>query len=82
MAIFVTGIGLFLLGTILNAIEWWLHRKQAFEAPLVSSDWLLETIRNWFGLLTGPDSSPGQRLAAFGDIRLVVAVIALIAWAT
>ena len=29
MAIFVTGIGLFLVGTILNAIGWWLHRKQA-----------------------------------------------------
>jgi hypothetical protein len=84
MTIFFVGLGLFVLGVVLNAIGWKLHFRGTKGVPKEFLAWLLEVIRNWFGLLTGPTSTTGQRLAAFGAIvaalGLVTTVGGLIAW--
>ena len=85
MTIFFVGLGLFVLGVVLNAVGWKLHYRGARGVPKEFLAWLLEVIRNWFGLLTGPTSTIGQRLAAFGAIvaalGLVTTVAGLISWA-
>lgn len=84
MTIFFVGLGLFIGGTLLNMIGWSLHRRTAAEAPAGYLEWLLEVIRTWFGKLVGPDSTFGERLAAFGAIvaaiGLVTTVFGLLAW--
>jgi hypothetical protein len=85
MTIFIVGLALFLAGVVLNAVGWRLHYRKTRGVPKEYLGWLLEVIRHWFGLLTGPTSTLGQRLAAFGAIvaaiGLVTTVAGLISWA-
>ena len=84
MSIFVTGVAMFVVGSLLNGIGWQIHRR-SIQSSEAMTDWFVEVLKHWFGKLTGPDSTGGERLAAFGSIiaalGLVVAVAGLISWA-
>jgi hypothetical protein len=85
MTIFFVGLGLFAAGFVINVLGWRLHRSEIKAVPGNFLDWLLDVIRHWYGVLTGPDSTFGQRVAAFGAILeaigIVTTVAGLIAWA-
>jgi hypothetical protein len=84
MAIFIVGISIFVLGSVLNAIGWRLHRRTIAAAPPEFFEWLLEIFKTWFSKLVGPESTTGERVAAFGAILaalgLVTAVAGLVVW--
>ncbi|MCR6487351.1 hypothetical protein M8542_31430 [Amycolatopsis sp. OK19-0408] len=86
MELFWVGLGLFAAGAILNAAGWQWHRraKRGIDAGLLK--WLVGVLSEWFGMLTGPDHTGGQRLAAFGSILsavgLVLAIVGIGVWAT
>lgn len=85
MIIFFVGLAIFVIGTVLNAAGWALHRRTVKADEPTINQWLVEVLRHWFGKLTGPDSTGGERLAAFGAILsavgLVVTITGLGAWA-
>jgi hypothetical protein len=85
MTIFIVGLVMFVVGVVLNAIGWNMHRKSVKAVPGGYLDWFLEVLREWFGLLTGPESTTGQRIAAFGAILaalgIVVTIAGLLVWA-
>jgi hypothetical protein len=85
MTIFIVGLALFVVGTLLNAIGWSVHRRSVAESPKGYLEWLLEVFRTWFSKLTGQESTPGERLAAFGAIisavGLVTCIFGLVNWA-
>jgi hypothetical protein len=85
VTIFIVGLVLFVVGTVLNALGWRLHYSQIQAVPEEYLKWLLGVIRDWFGLLTRAESTSGQRLAAFGAILtaigLVTTVAGLLVWA-
>ena len=78
MNLFLVGLGLFVLGAILNAIGWTLHRRSIAGVTDNFFKWLLEVIRNFFDMLTGPNSDLGQRLAAFGAILSAIGIVAMV----
>jgi hypothetical protein len=85
MIIFLVGLGLFVLGALINFLGWKLHRRKVKEETSISR-WFVEVVlRDWFGRLTGPDSTGGERLAAFGAILtglgLVVTMAGIGVWA-
>jgi hypothetical protein len=86
VVIFFVGLALFALGMLLNWAGWSLHKRAIKE---VSTEgffkWFLNEVKKWYPLLTGPNSTFGQRLAAFGAILsalgILAAVVGLVAWA-
>ena len=85
MVIFIVGLAMFVVGTLLNFIGWSLHRRTVAETPSGAFKWLLEVIREWFPKLTGPEHTTGERLAAFGAIiaalGLVTTIAGIVVWA-
>ena len=85
MTIFLVGLAMFVVGSVLNAWGWSLHKRSVMTVPPGYFKWFLSVLKHWFGLLTGQRSTTGQRLAAFGAIvaalGIVVAVAGLVSWA-
>jgi hypothetical protein len=85
MVIFIVGACVLVIGVVLNIVGWTLHRRTIGETPAGFFEWLLEEIKRWYPLLTGRDSTTGERVAALGAILialgLIITVTGLIAWA-
>jgi hypothetical protein len=78
MIIFMVGAGVVLVGVLLNIVGWTLHRQTVGETPPGFFEWLLEEIKRWYPLLTGRDSTTGERIAAFGAILIAVGLVTLV----
>ena len=77
MDTFWVGLAIFTVGVVLNAVGWSLHRRSVMSAePMV--EWFIEVLRHWFSKLTGPDSTGGERLAAFGAILAALGLVTTI----
>jgi len=86
VTIFLVGICLLVVGALLNAAGWSLHKRGIRGDPTEQFyAWFLEQVKQLFPLMTGRDSSTGERLAAFGaliaGLGLLVAVVGLVSWA-
>ena len=64
MMVFFVGLGLFVLGSLLNVLGWTIHRRSV-KGTEEFMGWLLEVVRKWFDVLTG-ERAPG---GAAGRLR-------------
>lgn len=78
MTIFLIGLGLFVLGSVLNVVGWRMHSSEVKGVPDALWEWLIEVFRQQFPLLTGPDSTIGQRVAAFGALLAAIGLAAVV----
>jgi hypothetical protein len=77
--IFAAGLSMFAFGSVLNAVGWSMHRKSIkADAPDGFWAWFLDQIKHWFPLLTGVDSTTGQRVAAFGALLASLGLVAMV----
>jgi hypothetical protein len=79
MTIFAVGLAMFVVGAVLNGVGWSMHRKSIkAAAPEGFWAWFLEQLRHWYPLLTGPDATVGQRVAAFGALLAGLGIVAMV----
>lgn len=80
MELLLIGIGMFVVGTVINAVGWSIDRKTRMMAPELV-EWLVGEFAKHFTLLVSRNATTGERVASFGAIisalGLAIAVVGL-----